>query len=220
MRLPASRMPTAAAYRPDSRDAGIRRYFGLTQFALMTGVPVTKLSAWRHGTSVWVPTPDIDIGDHGGWSLTCIRAWAPDRKPFGRPQTTLLRRHRHHPRPLPRHAHLHPVGVRRRGHHPPAGRVGRQPTGLAVMTGFDDCHVDPGVLTSDDAVHAMSIHHSCPEQCWPRRRVDAALDAEYTAQAFPPRSSSHGDTHFAALVREAIRLAEKASRVRQPVERR
>ncbi|MEV4126948.1 hypothetical protein [Nocardia sp. NPDC049707] len=87
LRLPASRMPTAAAYRPDSRDAGIRRYFGLTQFALMTGVPVTKLSAWRHGTSVWVPTPDIDIGDHGGWSLACIQAWDPDRKPFGRPQT-------------------------------------------------------------------------------------------------------------------------------------
>lgn len=79
------------------------------------------------------------------------------------------------------------------------------------MTGLDDCRVDPGVLTSDDAVHAMGIHHSCPEQCWPRRRVDAALYAEYTAQTFPPSSSRHGDT-FAALVREAIHLTEKTPR--------
>ena len=85
--IPAKRMPRAAAYWPDSRDAGIRRYFGLTQFALMVGVPVWKLSAWRHSLRVWVPAPDIEVGDHGGWSLACIRAWTPGGGSFLRPPT-------------------------------------------------------------------------------------------------------------------------------------
>lgn len=103
--IPASRMPTAAAYRPDSRDAGIRRYFGLTQFGLMVGVPSAKLSAWRHGTHVWVPSPDIEIGDHGGWSLACIAAWTPEGDPFLRPPTvrfadTATIRDRYHEMPV------------------------------------------------------------------------------------------------------------------------
>ncbi|WP_433715386.1 hypothetical protein ACQP2U_16025 [Nocardia sp. CA-084685] len=85
MRIPANRMPTAAAYRPDSRDAGIRRYFGLVQFALITDVPASRLSAWRHGTHTWVPSPDIQVGDHPGWSMACIDAWFPGGDPFLRP---------------------------------------------------------------------------------------------------------------------------------------
>ncbi|MGY4101577.1 hypothetical protein ACW2Q0_18780 [Nocardia sp. R16R-3T] len=83
--IPASRMPTAAAYRPDSRDAGIRRYFGLSQFALIAGISASKLSAWRHSTHTWVPSPDIQVGDHPGWSLACVHAWSPDGDPFPRP---------------------------------------------------------------------------------------------------------------------------------------
>ncbi|WP_433626096.1 hypothetical protein [Nocardia sp. CA-120079] len=104
MRLPASQMPRAAAYRPDSRDAGLRRYFGLTQFALMTGVAASKLSAWRHSTYVWVPAPDIEIGDHSGWSLACISAWSPEGESFLRPPTvrfadTAMIRDRYHGMP-------------------------------------------------------------------------------------------------------------------------
>jgi hypothetical protein len=87
VRLPTSRMPGASAYRPDSRDAGIRRYIGLVQFALIARVPASKLSAWRHSTRVWVPSPDIQVGDHPGWSLACIHAWTPEGEPFLRPPT-------------------------------------------------------------------------------------------------------------------------------------
>lgn len=102
MRIPANRMPTAAAYRPDSRDAGIRRYFGLVQFALIVRVPASKLSAWRHSTHTWVPAPDIQVGDHPGWSMACVDAWTPDGDPFPRPpvvhfaDTAAIRARYHH----------------------------------------------------------------------------------------------------------------------------
>ncbi|WP_040781903.1 hypothetical protein [Nocardia pneumoniae] len=81
---------TAAAVAlptPEERDAGIRRYYSLGAFALLAGVPYTKLLAWRHGEHVWVPSPDIQIGRWPGFSLACIRAWSPDGKPFRRPAT-------------------------------------------------------------------------------------------------------------------------------------
>lgn len=136
MRIPANRMPTAAAYRPDSRDAGIRRYFGLVQFALIVGVPASRLCSWRHGTHIWVPSPDIQVGDQPGWSMACIDGWVPGsrRRPVPAAASCAIRRHRRHQSPLPRDARLHVVGVHRRRHYPPAGRVGRQPTGLAVVT--------------------------------------------------------------------------------------
>ncbi|WP_433602702.1 hypothetical protein ACQPXH_13600 [Nocardia sp. CA-135953] len=83
--MPANRMPTATACRPDSRDAGIRRYYGLVQFALVARVPASKLSTWRHSTHTWVPAPDIQVGDHPGWSMACIDAWSPYGDPFLRP---------------------------------------------------------------------------------------------------------------------------------------
>lgn len=70
---------------PDHRDAGVRRYYGLAQFALLSGVPYDQLRAWRHSERVWVPSPDIEVGRWPGWSLACIRAWSPDGKPFLRP---------------------------------------------------------------------------------------------------------------------------------------
>ncbi|MFE9323373.1 hypothetical protein ACIHDR_40410 [Nocardia sp. NPDC052278] len=99
-------MPTAAAYRPDSRDTEIRRYFGLTQFALSAGVPASKLSAWRNGRYTWVPSPDVQVGDHPGWSLACINAWNPGGDPFLRPPVvrfadTAAIRARHHQMPTP-----------------------------------------------------------------------------------------------------------------------
>ena len=72
--------------RPDSRDAGVRRYYSLGQFALLHGTPYDQLRGWRHSTYVWVPSPDIEIGRWPGWSLPCIHAWEPDRPPFTRPR--------------------------------------------------------------------------------------------------------------------------------------
>lgn len=85
---------TAAAValgQPDKRDAGIRRYYGLGAFAMLSGHPYGQLVHWRHGERVWVPSPDIEIGRWPGWSLACIRAWSPDGEPFGRPGTVKFR---------------------------------------------------------------------------------------------------------------------------------
>ncbi|MET8877582.1 hypothetical protein [Nocardia sp. NPDC004604] len=88
MKIRASAMPSAASYQPGRYDAGIRRYFGLGQFALLSGVPYRQLCYWRHSTHVWIPGPDIQVGDHPGWSLACIHAWEPEGQPFLRPPTT------------------------------------------------------------------------------------------------------------------------------------
>lgn len=71
--------------QPDPRDAGVRRYFGLGTFALLSGHPYDQLRGWRHSEYMWVPSPDIEVGRWSGWSLACIRAWSPDAPPFRRP---------------------------------------------------------------------------------------------------------------------------------------
>ncbi|MFC9892084.1 hypothetical protein ACFVMC_00180 [Nocardia sp. NPDC127579] len=70
---------------PDARDVGVRRYFGLGTFALLSGHPYRQLIGWRHSERIWVPSPDIEIGRWPGWSLACIRAYSPDGPPFLRP---------------------------------------------------------------------------------------------------------------------------------------
>ncbi|WP_280451527.1 hypothetical protein [Nocardia cyriacigeorgica] len=77
----------AALPMPDPRDAGVRRYYSLGTFAMLSGTPYAQLLAWRHGERVWVPSPDIEIGRWPGFSLACIRAWSPDGAPFPRPRT-------------------------------------------------------------------------------------------------------------------------------------
>lgn len=86
MTLPASAMPSAISYQPGPHDAGVRRYYGLGQFAVLSGVPYRQLCGWRHSLRIWVPSPDIEIGDRPGWSLACIQAWEPDGNPFLRPR--------------------------------------------------------------------------------------------------------------------------------------
>ncbi|MFD3748308.1 hypothetical protein [Nocardia sp. NPDC058633] len=71
--------------RPDSRDAGIRRYYSLGAFAMLSGTPYQQLLDWRWSERVWVPSADIEVGRWSGWSLACIRAWSPDGSPFLRP---------------------------------------------------------------------------------------------------------------------------------------
>ncbi|WP_028477903.1 hypothetical protein [Nocardia sp. CNY236] len=75
----------AALAQPDKRDAGVRWYYGLGVFAMLSGHSYDQLVAWRHSERVWVPSPDIEVGRWPGWSLACIRAWSPDGEPFVRP---------------------------------------------------------------------------------------------------------------------------------------
>ncbi|WP_062984622.1 hypothetical protein [Nocardia anaemiae] len=78
---------TAALYLPDRRDAGVRRYYGLGQFALLSDATYQQLCRWRHSAQTWVPAPDIEVGGHPGWSLPCIQVWARGGPPFRRPAT-------------------------------------------------------------------------------------------------------------------------------------
>lgn len=87
VRTPARAMPAPATYQPGPHDAGVRRYYGLGQFALLSDATYKQLCTWRNSIRTWVPSPDIEIGEHSGWSLACIRAWTPDGQPFGRPKT-------------------------------------------------------------------------------------------------------------------------------------
>ncbi|MEV0293332.1 hypothetical protein [Nocardia sp. NPDC050710] len=80
----------AEKYRPDRRDVGVRRYYSLGSFAMLSGTPYEQLLAWRHGPRVWVPSPDIEIGRWPGWSLPCVRMWSPDAPPFRRPRTAMF----------------------------------------------------------------------------------------------------------------------------------
>lgn len=80
-------MPAPATYQPGPHDAGVRRYYGLGQFAVLSGVPYKQLRTWRHSLRTWVPGPDIEVGDHPGWSLACIQAWKVDGDPFIRPRS-------------------------------------------------------------------------------------------------------------------------------------
>jgi hypothetical protein len=76
---------THGKYAPRPRDAGVRRYYGLGAFAVYKGVPYAELVAGRHSGNMWVPSPDIMIGERGGWSLPCIQHWKPFRRKFVRP---------------------------------------------------------------------------------------------------------------------------------------
>ncbi|WP_330251432.1 hypothetical protein OG874_35640 [Nocardia sp. NBC_00565] len=96
-------------------------------------------------------------------------------------------------------------------------------------TGLEDCFTDPGPLSIDDAIRAMGIHHSCPQQCRVLHRANDILSEEYVAVALPPGPSSdpapassrfttelspeeiaERDRHFANRLREVMRLTAKA----------
>ena len=66
------------------------------------------------------------------------------------------------------------------------------PTALDSDDGahLHDCLTDPGVLTDNDAIRAMGIHHSCPPQCLVLGRALDTLNTEYTSIPGPcPQSS-------------------------------
>ncbi|WP_433679548.1 hypothetical protein [Nocardia sp. CA-119907] len=90
MRPPIAEMPGPHTYQPGPHDAGVRRYFGLGQFALLSNATYQQLRKWRHSAVTWVPSPDVVVGDHPGWSLACIRSWSQGGPPFARPRTVMF----------------------------------------------------------------------------------------------------------------------------------
>lgn len=75
------------------------------------------------------------------------------------------------------------------------------------MTDVDDCSEDPGPLTGDDAVLAMSRHHACPGLCWPKLRALVGFDGEYGVASLPPAVGGVDDTQFAEQLRQAMHHA-------------
>ncbi|MFE9321878.1 hypothetical protein ACIHDR_03600 [Nocardia sp. NPDC052278] len=53
-----------------------------------------------------------------------------------------------------------------------------------------DCLTDPGALTDDDAIRAMSIHHRCPPQCLVLGRALDTLSTAYTSITTPHAQSN------------------------------
>ncbi|MEU8895461.1 hypothetical protein [Nocardia sp. NPDC048505] len=45
------------------------------------------LCQWRSDKTVWVPRPDIRIGNRLGFSKACGQLWIPKGEPFERPET-------------------------------------------------------------------------------------------------------------------------------------
>lgn len=79
---------------------------------------------------------------------------------------------------------------------------------------FSDCLDDPGELSGQEAIHAFSIHCVCAEGCLPRRRAEAAVDAEFVAEF--PIWTRQNDEHFAERVRVAAHLAARRQHQRTP----
>jgi hypothetical protein len=68
----------------------------------------------------------------------------------------------------------------------------QRPPSLDEATTFRTCLTDPGALDTNAAILAMSEHHDCPPQCWPRRRAMHTLDTEFVATATPPPNPAPG----------------------------
>ncbi|MFI6215611.1 hypothetical protein ACIBCD_26770 [Nocardia brasiliensis] len=83
------------------------------------------------------------------------------------------------------------------------------------LPGYADCFADPGPLSTDAAIHTKGIHYACPDQCLPRGRADAALDAAFEAADALGESRAY-DEVFAEQVRTAMHLTENASRSQSP----
>lgn len=78
---------------------------------------------------------------------------------------------------------------------------------MTTHTRFRDCLKDPGPLTGDVALLAVSIHHRCPELCRWRWRALAAIDTEYDMH---PAPVDVNDAHFADRLRTAAQLTQQA----------
>jgi hypothetical protein len=63
------------------------RYVGSARFADMAGVTAADLSRWRRRGPVWVPAPDVLLGETSrpGWDVETAKCWTRDTIPYQRP---------------------------------------------------------------------------------------------------------------------------------------
>ncbi|MEV0367488.1 hypothetical protein [Nocardia fusca] len=63
------------------------RFVGVTAFADIAGVAPADLSRWRRQGPVWVPTPDVLLGEisRPGWDAELAKSWTPEEQPYPRP---------------------------------------------------------------------------------------------------------------------------------------
>ncbi|ONM46468.1 hypothetical protein [Nocardia donostiensis] len=78
LRATADRMSTAP------------RYLGVTAFATIAGVAPVSLSRWRIDGPIWVPGPDVVLGERRrcGWAAECAEMWTMSGCPVERPEPT------------------------------------------------------------------------------------------------------------------------------------
>ncbi|OQS17272.1 hypothetical protein B0T36_01355 [Nocardia donostiensis] len=64
------------------------RYLGLSAFATVAGVDSLSLSRWRVDGPVWVPAPDVLLGEQKrcGWAPGCVKEWSVSVRPVERPE--------------------------------------------------------------------------------------------------------------------------------------
>ncbi|WP_329414655.1 hypothetical protein OG563_18165 [Nocardia vinacea] len=67
----------------------------------------------------------------------------------------------------------------------------------AAPTKFAECRTDPGELTTDHVIWAMSLHYRCPPRCLVLGRALGTLDAAFvSATTKPPEPTAVGEpTH-------------------------
>ncbi|MEU4340148.1 hypothetical protein AB0H00_02585 [Nocardia sp. NPDC023852] len=68
------------------RRSAAPRYIGLTEFANYASVDHRSLSRWRQHGPVWVPGPDVVLGEQErpGWTVECAEDWSPSVRPYVR----------------------------------------------------------------------------------------------------------------------------------------
>lgn len=68
------------------RKSKAPRYLGLSSFALRADVDLARLTRWRHEGPVWVPNPDVHLGEQlrPGWSPECADEYTPWMPPYDR----------------------------------------------------------------------------------------------------------------------------------------
>lgn len=101
--------------------------------------------------------------------------------------------------------------------------------------GFADCLTEPGELTIDEAIRAMSLHHACPRQCRVLDRAVRTLDGRFVVAAplhdrssdaaptgrsavrtFSPDRTAELDQRLADRIRDYQRLAAESSQDPKP----
>ncbi|MET8779473.1 hypothetical protein ABZV58_31120 [Nocardia sp. NPDC004654] len=80
------------------------------------------------------------------------------------------------------------------------------------VAGFGDCLTDPGELSTDAAITALSLHHACPHQCQVQGRALDTLEENYghlpAAEVSSAAEFGELDRHLVDSLREYHRLAQ------------